>query len=238
MDPSFTYSGAGYSSFRALLNDAVSRGRVTISPAPRGSDVVVEEVGNEAPVTPGVSVLRSVRKDVWEAFVDWSADANYAFERASGRVIHPESDGEVDGREIIKIPSAKRSEHLVWMRNFSELEPDKSLRADLLAALADPQPTRAFARLLQENTAIARRWKRYLRTCILGRASTWAAENDVPISSLELTAAASLPRRESTYAVNARGDEVARERILAILADMPLGELLQLRIPVEYALRR
>lgn len=232
LDPTFTFASAGFSSFRAYLNDAEERGIVTTVAAPKGSDVVVAEVGGRR-IRPRAATA-TLRKDLWDAFVDWNPDANYAFRPASNEVVTL-SAGDPGDEQTIRIPSASRDDQLVWMRELMESEASESAKAEIAVALADEQPTRAFAQVLRERTPVARRWKRLLRTRIVDRASEWAAHHSLSDGVLLPAVTMSVPEKSGRPVSD---DAAARDRILAILADLPLSELLQLRIPLEYALRR
>lgn len=235
LDPSFTFTAVGYPSFRALLNDAVSRGVITLTPAPRGNDVVISETAGTGARAEGV--LRELRRDVWDAFVDWSVDTSYALRPTNGQVVRL-SPGESDDG-LIRIPSATREDQIVWMRKFAELESSDELRKKLLEGLESSQPTREFAHALRDDAPLSRRWKGFLRSRILDRASVWAADHGVRDDLLQPLMSTTSAGRPASRVVSAPNEDVAaRDRILAILADLPLAELLQLRIPVEYALRR
>lgn len=235
LEPTFTFALAGFPSFRALLQDAQERGVITMVAAPKGSDVVVSEAGGRR-VGPRATAA-TLRKDLWDAFVDWNPQANYAFRPASNEVVTLPA-GDAGDEHAIRIPSASREDQLVWMRELMESETNEAVKAELAAALADEQPTRAFARVLRERAPVARRWKRLLRTRIVSRASEWAARQNLSDGVLLPAVTTSVPDKLSKSARSANEDAAARDRILAILADLPLSELLQLRIPLEYALRR
>lgn len=234
LEPTFTFDGAGFKSFRAYLNDATSRGLVTLSPAPRGNDVVVAEASasGDRSVHPLVSAT-TLRKDLWDAFVDWNPQANYVFRRAANEVaaLGPRESG---GDGAVRINSARREDQLAWMRELADSTTDPQVREELDVALRGEEPARDFSRVLRERASVGRAWKRHLRRQILDRAAMWAYENGLPQSVLQPAASKELP---STRESIAEEDSAARARVLAILADLPLSELLKLRIPLEYALR-
>ncbi|MCS5714696.1 hypothetical protein NVV95_09040 [Herbiconiux sp. CPCC 205716] len=235
IEPTFTFDSVGFSSFRAYLSDAADRGVVTFSPAPRGSDVVIAETsGSGTDKRPALVTATTLRKDLWDAFVDWSNESNYVFRPMTNEVAALKP-GESAGDGAVHIPSASRDDQLVWMRELAASETNAAVKDELEAALREDQPTRAFAKVLRERTSVGRAWKRHLRRMILNRASQWAEENGLPQSVLQPATIHEPPSRNQT-ATNE--DSAARDRVLAILADLPLSELLKLRIPLEYALRR
>lgn len=234
IEPTFTFDSVGFPSFRAYLSDAANRGVVTFSPAPRGSDVVVAEAsGSGASQRPALITATTLRKDLWDAFVDWSNESNYVFRPMTNEVVAL-MPGQSGGDGAVRIPSASRDDQLVWMRELADSETSAPVKDELDAALREDQPTRAFARVLRERTSVGRAWKRHLRRRILSRASQWAEENGLPESVLQ---PAKVQEPSSRREATTNEDQAARDRILAILADLPLSELLKLRIPLEYALR-
>jgi hypothetical protein len=241
-NPDFTYREVGFSSFRALLDEARKRGLVRTAPSEDGADLTVHLLveATAAPVQAGRenAPVLNLRRDFWRALTDWSDDARYVFDRTTLRTVRElEASGSSED-SVVLVPSVHKSEQLTWMREFADAEASEGSRASLLAGLSGDTPTRGFSLALRDMAPAGRRWKKFLRRRVLDRATTWATDSGIPLSSLVEQADASPAAVPiASHLVQEEGDGT-RSQILALLARMPLSELLRLRIPVEYAIRQ
>jgi hypothetical protein len=240
--PDFTYRQVGFSSFRALLDEARKRGLVHTAPTEDGADLSVHLLAKDlpAPASAPTAVAHApnltLRRDFWRALTDWSDQARYVFDRDSSEIVADSENMGASREGLLVIPSIHKSEQLTWMKEFAESETSEGSQASLLAGLSDDTPTRGFSLALRDMAPAGRRWKKYLRKRVLDRATRWATDNSIPLSSL-LAPENSSP---SATSIASRRDqdegEGTRDEILALLARLPLSELLRLRIPVEYAI--
>lgn len=241
-NPDFTYREVGFSSFRALLDEARKRGLVRTATTEDGADLTVHLLA-EATAAPAQAdrenaPILNLRRDLWRALTDWSDDARYVFDRNTLQTVREREASSSSLDAIILVPSVRKSEQLTWMREFADAERSEASRASLLTGLSNDMPTRGFSLALRDMAPAGRRWKKYLRRRVLDRATTWATDNDIPLSSLVEQADASPAAAPiASHLVQEEGDGT-RDQILALLARMPLSELLRLRIPVEYAIRQ
>lgn len=238
--PDFTYRQVGFSSFRALLDEARKRGLVHTAPTEDGADLSVHLLAKDlpapAPAAGAHAPTLTLRRDFWRALTDWSDQARYVFDRDSSEIVADSEDMGAGRDGLVVIPSIHKSEQLTWMQEFAESETSQGSRASLLAGLSDDTPTRGFSLALRDVAPAGRRWKKYLRKRVLDRATTWATDNSIPLSSL-LAPENSSPSATSIASHRDQDEgKGTRDEILALLARLPLSELLRLRIPVEYAI--
>lgn len=235
LDRTFALKNAGLKSFRDLLDAAVGRRLIELDRAP--DDYVVRLTVPDAPPTP-TSRPRSLRRDLWSAILDWSPDARYAFNRltrATERV-----QGEITPDQVLA-PTLSKEHHVQWMADFAATEIARDDQSPLVEALSADDPAATFAAALGGNDSVSRRWKRHLRHRIIDRALAWSQENHVPVADISAPEAVRTPEPAAVAHPNMSSDsddDQLREQILSVLHTLPLHELLRLRIPVGYTLRR
>lgn len=241
LDPQFSQQTSGYKTFRRLLDDAALQGVISLVEIPGAQDI---GVAYRQPAGP--KALRSepleathIQDDVWKAILDWNADVRYAYDRDLRRVQRIDTDSVGVGE--VAIPSVSQELHLEWMREFAAAEADKDVREALQKGLAQTEPIRGFAGATRRFEASGRRWKKFLKKRVLDRATTWAHDNGIALADIErvsLGAVSVQAVHTDTDTGTVSGDSETRRRILAILALLPMSDLLRLPIPVEYALKR
>lgn len=225
--PGFTPLAAGFSTFREITQAAEAAGLITTTRTP--SDYILATV--QAEDFRGATL----RRDLWRAIQDWTEGATYAFGRSSKKT---EPLGDSLPADSVKVPSVEKATTVSWMREFVGTQRG-SIAGDLEAALQEDDPVAGFLRVTRENESIKRRWSKFLRTCVLETAVSWAAANNIPRADIFASAAKpASPLRHSQEPVAKEEDSDARRRVLTILESMPLHELLRLPVPLEYALKR
>jgi hypothetical protein len=243
IDPTFSYTDDGFSSFRQLLEEAELRRLVVVDRTPGSSDVTVRGVNLSVTSEAGPAKPRStsiqINVDLWQALLDWHPGAHYVFNRVSGKTTKGTT---ADTADYVVVPSITKDEQLGWMRAFAEAQDSHDTRQALLSALDEDVPVKGFSHAVRDLEAAGRRWKRYLKKRVLDRATTWADTQGIPLSAIESvkvpTKAEAPSSLEPSTAPQAADDGVLKARVLDILASMPLSELLRLPIPVEYALKQ
>ncbi|WP_152427331.1 hypothetical protein [Curtobacterium flaccumfaciens] len=234
LDRSHTIKDAGLKSFRDLLDVAVDRGLISLDRGP--SDFTVRIATPLAP--PAGGRPQSLRRDLWSAILDWSPDARYAFDRLTRNT--ERAEGPVSADQVI-VPTLSKEHHVQWMADFAAAESNRSDQSPLVATMSTENPAASFAAALGANEPANRRWKRHLRHRVIDRALSWSEENHIPVSDISAPVGApsiEAPSQARPAAPNDAADEQLREQILSLLHTLPLHELLHLRIPVGYTLRR
>jgi hypothetical protein len=235
IDPGFTQVASGFPTFRDVVRAAVDAQYIRVEAAEGHNDISIDLApGVSAGSTPQAGrVLERINSDLWRAMLSWNVGKSYVFDRATRRPIAlsaPATESD------LPLPVVTREQQLDWMRQFSATEGDSVIREALLTGLASDEPVRGFSAVMREEHGVDRRWKRYLRTRVLDRATEWARAAGIPFEDLEGTPRPSEPLRSEARNATPAQDE--REQILALLALLPTSELLRLPVPVEYALKR
>jgi len=246
LDPGFSPQANGFSSFRALLQAAKTEGLISYDAQTDGSDVLVELVA-PGPTVLGFqktsSELTRVKTDLWRGFLDWSPDAAYYYERDSARTVRLGGDSPAPNNDanMVRVNSVSREEQLIWMKEFAAVDPKGTTQGVLTSPHLDEQTIRAFSGALKDSAALAKRWKKFLRSKVLHKVQDWAEANEIPTDNIEISPVVKAPNSligEKGETVGSTGsDPELREHLLAILASMPLHELLKLPVPLEYSLR-
>jgi hypothetical protein len=165
-------------------------------------------------------------------------------------------------KEIKFIPLQSK---LQWMTRFAEdLDSADAARPVLSAALKSERPLTAFTRATRGLPGIAERWQATFAARVAAVMTEWLAENDLRLDiydedprrrghvrtiSQEPTSAASRTSRARSTSQPGRVDRLAspsvpdisdplRRELLSVLGQLSTDELLQLKIPIVYALRK
>jgi hypothetical protein len=202
-----------------------------------GSDVLLapEKAGEllAAFATP----LPRLRRDFWRAFIEFPVDG-------VSRIYDPNEDKVLyfEGtilRSGIQIEPIDKSTQLEWRRTFADEQPDP-IRENLLAALNTKESSmfNEFSRRLRENPSVMRAWNRYLQKQTTDYVAAWASKHAV--SEERWLAAARPPRfsRANGEAAPTNPQNVSqRAELYNFLDQLPIEDLLQLRVPLDWVLK-
>ena len=257
----FSLANAGFTKFRDLLYFAEQVGAVTLQPPSPGGDVEVfpASAATDSSATVSPQQPRTVRRDLWQAFVDWSPKWQRAFDTQTNKVITilansgegGESTGSIlwkkDPVRYRRVVPLTLDDQLQWIRAFvGQLEPGEE--RELLSATLDHQrPIAAFVAAINDLPEYQKAWRQTLSRNVTARITEWVLEQQLTIdiyhqpaqkrpTSAALPEMTSRPRQTPGYQGNP-SDELRRQ-VLEAVARMPLSELLRLPIPVEYLLRQ
>lgn len=236
IDPNFTQLASGFTSFREIVRAAADAQYVRVVASEGRNDIKIDLAPGVSSGSPGehTRVLEHVNDELWRALLNWDTGKTFAYDRESRRPVAlsgPPSESD------LLLPVISRNDQLGWMRQFAEAEADLDVREALEAGLRTSEPVRGFSAVMRAQKGVDRRWKRYLRTRVLDRATAWARGEGIPLEDLEAAPRKNDPRTVATRTVESTAHDVRRQ-ILAIIEQLPTSELLRLPIPVEYALKR
>ncbi|MGP0075755.1 MAG: OST-HTH/LOTUS domain-containing protein [Bryobacteraceae bacterium] len=199
-----------------------------------GSDILL------APGTAGellaayASPLPRLRRDFWRAFIEFPVpNVIRLYDPDEDKVLHVESGTQRPG---IQIEPAGRDEQVEWRRTFAEEQPEP-IKDHLLASLSTPGTAmfNEFARRLREHPSVMRAWNRYLQKQITDRVATWAAKHGVAderwIASVRFT-------QLDGEIVPAKPQNISqRAELYNFFDQLPVDDLLELRVPLDWVLR-
>ena len=132
-----------------------------------------------------------------------------------------------------------RAQGLEWRKTFSEEQPEP-IRESLLAALNAQGSAifNEFARRLRESPLVMRAWNRYLQKQITDHVEAWAAKFGVPRDRwLAPSHGIQFFRADSEVAAPKPQNISQRAELYNFFDQLPLEDLLELRVPLEWVLK-
>jgi hypothetical protein len=201
-----------------------------------GSDMLL------APATAGETLsayaypLPRLRRDFWRAFIEFPIpDTVRLYDPGEDKVFYENIPTQRNG---ITIEPVSRETQLQWRRAFSDAQAE-NVKGDLLASLVGTGTAtfNAFARCLREKPSVLHAWNRYLQKQITDHVAAWAASQDVP----EERWRGDRVRANSSSACDgalAKPQSISqRAELYNFFDSLPLDDLLQLRVPLEWILK-
>ncbi|MGK3199610.1 hypothetical protein [Amycolatopsis sp. MEPSY49] len=250
----------GFESFRQFLVAAESAGAILVRLPSYGSghDAYVGLPEEAESIPSRESSPRRIRSDIWSSFFDFRPNMVHVFDRREHRAVifptdpvpmEPSSTTELRARyqsspgEFYKIEPISFDEQLGWMNEFTATAAEEH-RSLLGEALKMERPLAAFTAAVRANSALASQWNSFRIQHVTGKVKQWMELHGLEFDLYDPNILPVRPAKRTRETVNkpeersstGRDGEELRKRILQALAKMPLSELLQLRIPVEYML--
>lgn len=242
--PDFLVARRGQTSNRAVRTDA----GVPVGATP-------ERGGSDTPKTRVV-----LRADIWRAFAHVNDSRLRFYDTQEGVAVtlsrnaapnEPEQTRalrertETDAARYVPIPGATESEFIEQIRalaeSLAEGDPRRHLVADTISAA---EPHRAFLAATRINPGIREAWAQRWSEFVLLRISEWTQKHGLEIPNLFVRPVAKAMRQSmgartgpGTARWHVRAGRASsggvRERALRILTQLPLAELLSIRVRLE-----
>ena len=201
-----------------------------------GSDMLL------APATAGdllsayARPLPRLRRDFWRAFIEFPVPGTTRlYDSEEDKIVVEQAP---TTRKGIVIEPVLRETQVAWRRAFAEEQPE-AVKGELLAAL-DGTGTAVFnefARRLRENPNVMHAWNRFLQKQITDLVAAWATTNGVP----EERWCSGTSRSDEGQAKEAMPTKThssgQRAEVYNFLDNLPIEDLLQLRVPLEWVLK-
>ncbi|WP_371579238.1 hypothetical protein [Streptomyces sp. NBC_01314] len=210
---------------------------------------------------------RRIRPDLWTAFVDWNQKFVRLWDRSAERaVIFPAAPSAGDMPTIARlrdrylsrpddfvlIEPISQEQQLGWMRDFAKSVSSEA--ADLQRCLDEPRPAASFARTLRGDPALGEAWRSQLSSLVFGVIETWVNQNGLHVDPGESLFGPGQQTTQKTLGqprhLNARSfaehqpavssgprETDLRAQLLAVLSELSTDELMQIKVPIVYALR-
>jgi hypothetical protein len=181
--------------------------------------------------------LPRLRRDFWRAFVEFPIENTVRlYDPGEDKILHEPSGTQRQGVPIDPVP---RETQLQWRRTFSAEQPE-TVKESLLTAL-DGSGTTAFnefARRLRENPSVMRAWNRYLQKQITDCVAAWATNHGIPEERWLAPARRIQFFRGEVEAASAKPQNISqRAEVYNFFDQLPIEDLLQLRVPLEWVLK-
>ncbi|HWD00837.1 MAG TPA: hypothetical protein VG456_28975 [Candidatus Sulfopaludibacter sp.] len=199
-----------------------------------GSDMLLAPDSAEEMLSAFARPLPRLRRDFWRAFIEFEVPETIRLYDVSEDKIYYESLP--TSRKGILIDPVSRELQLKWRASFAEEQPD-NVKGDLLASLNGNGTAifNEFARQLRKNPSVLYAWNRYLQKQITDHVAKWAEENHV---SEERWRGASLNGLAEASPDTGRPQSISqRAELYNFFDSLPLEDLLQLRVPLEWVLK-
>jgi hypothetical protein len=201
-----------------------------------GSDMLLAPASAADTLSAYARPLPRLRRDFWRAFIEFPVpNTARIYDPVEDKIFYEIVPTTRDGTVIEPI---SRSDQIAWRRNFSEEQPE-NVRGLLLASLEGSGTAifNDFARRLRENPSVMRAWNHYLQKQITDHVAAWATVNNVP----EDRWCGGISRNDgsgSTANLESRPQTMGqRSELYNFLDNIPIEDLLQLRVPLEWMLR-
>ena len=201
-----------------------------------GSDMLL------APATAGdllsayARPLPRLRRDFWRAFIEFSVPNTIRLYDPTEDKIFTENLP--TQRKGTALEPVSREAQIAWRRSFSEEQPE-NVKGSLLASLDGTGTSifNEFARRLRENPSVMHAWNRYLQKQITDHVAAWAATNGVSEdrwcggTSRSDDGASKEAMPAKTHSIGQRAE------LYNFLDSLPIEDLLQLRVPLDWVLK-
>lgn len=180
--------------------------------------------------------LPRLRRDFWRAFIEFPISGTIRlYDTTEDKIIVEQLP---TTRKGIVIDPVSRETQIAWRRAFAEEQPE-SVKSPLLGSLAGTGTAifNEFARRLRENPTVMHAWNRFLQKQITDHVSIWAAANGVSEerwcsgTSRSDDGTAKEPMPTKTHSIGQRAE------LYNFLDNLPIEDLLQLRVPLEWVLK-
>lgn len=201
-----------------------------------GSDMLL------APVTAGdllsayARPLPRLRRDFWRAFIEFPIPNTVRlYDTAEDKIFVDPAPSVRKGIVIEPIP---KEAQIGWRRSFAE-EQAENVKGALMASLEGTGTAvfNEFSRRLRENPTVMHAWNRYLQKQVTDRVAEWAVTNAVSEdrwcsgTSRGEEGTSKEPRPLKSHSIGQRAE------LYNFLDSVPLEDLLQLRVPLDWVLK-
>jgi hypothetical protein len=203
-----------------------------------GSDILLAPVtATEILAAYGAEPPR-LRRDFWRAFVEFAVEkTSRVYDAAEDKILFVNAGEQHSG---ILIEPISKGTQLQWRRTFAEEQPEP-IRSDFVAILDSPGSAvfNEFSRRLREDATLLRAWNRYFQKHVTDCVGAWADKNGVPKGRWLAMSGGFGPLWSVGESVLVKKPQVHGQRaeLYNLLDQLPLEDLLQLQVPLEWLLK-
>jgi hypothetical protein len=200
-----------------------------------GSDMILAPSSATETLSAFARPLPRLRRDFWRAFIEFPVpNTMRLYDETEDKVVYEAAPTQRKGTLIEPIP---HDTQIRWRQQFAEEMPE-DIKATLLTALdgTGRAPFNEFARRLRENPPVMHAWNRYLQKLIVDHVAEWATANN--ISSERWSAGTDRTGNGSIMEAGSMPQTLSqRAELYNFLDNLPIEDLLQLRVPLEWVLK-
>jgi hypothetical protein len=202
-----------------------------------GSDILLAPGSAGELLAAYAAPLPRLRRDFWRAFIEFPVEGVVRrYDTDADKIVHVEAGAERAGIDVEPI---SRETQLMWRKTFSAEQPEPT-RETLLAALNGPGTAvfNEFSRRLRNNPSVMRAWNRYAQKQITDHVAMWAAKHEVPEERWVAPSRGIQFFRADGEVTLAKPQNISqRGELYNFFDQLPIEDLLQLRVPLEWVLR-
>lgn len=198
----FTPEAIGFEGFRQFLRFAESVGVVVVLPPVPGGDLEVLASASGSSLaeasTPRIPP-RPIRRDLWQAFVDWSPQWQRALDVTTGRVVTLGSNESAEGSDtgqaqhapdrLRRIIPLSTQDQLSWMKEFAGQLPAGAEKDQLNAALATDRPIAEFTETAKSLGDTHRAWRYYFTNQVTAAITRWMSQEGITVDLYKMPGA-------------------------------------------------
>lgn len=203
-----------------------------------GSDMLLAPSSATETLSAYAHPLPRLRRDFWRAFIEFPVPGTVRlYDETEDKILHEDAATERKGVSIEPVP---RETQIQWRRQFAEEQPD-NVKGALLSALSVSGTSNSlfndFARRLRENPPVMQAWNRYLQKLITDQVAAWAIAHNIPPE--RWCGGPSRTRINGLLAETVSKTQSISQRaeLYNFFDSLPIEELLQLRVPLEWVLK-
>jgi len=202
-----------------------------------GSDMLLAPSSAAEILSAYAHPLPRLRRDFWRAFIEFPVpDTVRLYDEAEDKILYEDAATQRPG---IPIEPVSRDTQLQWRRQFAEEQPD-NIKGALLSALegTGSSPFNDFARRLRENPPVMQAWNRYLQKLVTDRVVDWATAHNIPPERWSGGARRTTRLDGSLTEADSQPQSISqRAELYNFFDNLPIEDLLQLRVPLEWVLK-
>jgi hypothetical protein len=202
-----------------------------------GSDILLAPGTASEMLAAYAAPIPRLRRHFWRAFIEFPVEGVVRrYDPNEDKIIHVQAGAARTGLDIEPI---SRETQVEWRKTFSAEQPE-SIRERLIAGINGPGSAvfNEFARRLRENPPVMRAWNRYLQKQITDHVATWAAKYGVPEERWLAPSHGLQFFRADGEVTSAKPQNISqRGELYNFLDQLPIEDLLQLRVPLEWVLK-
>lgn len=192
-----------------------------------GSDFLVAPTSSSEVLAAFAEDKPPIRRDFWRAFVEFpTADTVRLYDSASDKIRAEPAGTSTEGILVDPIPLEVQ---LQWRREFAA-EQTGEIR-DALTTIVERQGRGAFndfARYVRDNPTVFRVWNRYQQKQVADWVERWSRKHGL---SDDLWRGVSRSSVHQPVTINRRAE------IYNLLDQVPIEDLLQIKVPLEWLLK-
>lgn len=231
--PDVRFKDFGKRALSEVLEDLRARGNITITTTDKGA-LALERVFNaDAETTKPADSFNPLRKVMWEAFTFTGPLGRRFLHRLTGSIRAGLNAPPAPADEWVEITPISAETQRTWAVDFVQELP-LEIQTEMRPVIGRESWSgfEFMSALREQDPQAARKWNNFRSARVAKTVLEWLNTNALPPSwafQQQAAPGASIPAQPLTMPPS--GEQETREILLAALAQLPLGKLLEIPIP-------